>query len=467
MNPFTRIGFAFLLLVICRHAVAQNQPHILPVESFIEQVRQFHPVAKQANLVVEKAAANLLTAKGSFDPRFQLNADRKTLDGTNYYQYNNPEIKIPTPIGINVKAGFEKSNGQYINPELTKGIASYMGIEIPLLNGLLIDKKRAGLQQAKIYENQSKQERLAMINDLLFDAYMAYWQWAGSYQLYKTYNNYVNVSANRVRLIRLSFLNGDRAMMDTIEAYAQLQSFQLMQTEALLELKNRALDLSQFLWTEEANPYLIPDSYIPDTTQFEMQIPIKDIKELSAQLLQTHPELRGYQYKLESLEVARKLKFQNLLPVVNLRANLLSKDYFNYKGFNAAYLENNYKLGVTIEMPLLLRQGRGEYKNAQIKIQEVNLQRIDKLWQLTNKVSQYYNEARLRQEQILVALSMFQNYNLLLKNEELKFSQGESTLFVINSRENKALEMQQKLIELRIKYLKSVYAIDWSSGVIQ
>jgi len=48
----------------------------------------------------------------------------------------------------------------------------------------------------------------------------------------------------------------------------------------------------------------------------------------------------------------------------------------------------------------------------------------------------------------------------------LKFSNGESSLFVVNSRENKVLEMQQKLTELKAKLYKSKCAIDWVSGVL-
>ncbi|MES2647908.1 MAG: TolC family protein [Bacteroidota bacterium] len=462
INYKTGLVLALLLAVF---NLSAREVQVLTVEDFIRQVRQYHPVALQANLIVEKAEASLLSAKGGFDPVFDMDVNNKTLDGTNYYNYNNAEIKVPTLIGVDVKAGYENSNGVYKNPELTNGVASYLGIEISLLNGLLTDKKRAGLQQAKIYMNQGSQERLSMINDLLFEAYMTYWQWAASYQLFKTYTNYVTIATNRARLVEITFRNGDRSMADTIEAFTQLQNFQLMQQDALVKYKNKTLDLSKYLWTEETNPYILPGWYIPDTSHFERLLPLKNLDLLTGQLAQTHPELRTYEYKLEILEVERRLKFQSLLPSVTLKANLLSKDYFDYKGLDAAFLENNYKLGLGIQMPILVRKGRGDYKMTKIKLRETSLQQSDKLWQLQNKMGQYYNEAVIRQEQIQVALSMFKNYMALLKFEELRFSQGESSLFFINSRENKTLEIQQKLIELRLKYLEAVYAIDWTGGL--
>ena len=47
----------------------------------------------------------------------------------------------------------------------------------------------------------------------------------------------------------------------------------------------------------------------------------------------------------------------------------------------------------------------------------------------------------------------YQNYIRLQRAEEIRFQNGESSLFLINARENKALEALQKLQELRAKYV--------------
>jgi outer membrane protein TolC len=468
MNRFlkTVILVYHLAVLSCLSANAQ-QKELFSAENFIQQVKQYHPVARQANLVRERAAADLLSARGGFDPGFELNSSSKTLDGVSYYQYTNPELKIPTRIGVNLKAGYENSSGQYLNPEITNGVASYMGIEVPLLNGLLTDKKRTVLQQAKIYQQQSEQERLAMINDLLFNAYTTYWEWTGAYKLYQVYNSYLEVADKRNRLVVISFNNGDRAMADTIEAYAQLQNFRLLQAEALLELNKKTLDLSFFLWTANGEPYLLPPGYLPDTSQFSKWIPLPDTTQLIVDAEFNHPLLKTNQYKLRVLEAERKLKFQNLLPVVNLQANLLSSDYFQYKNFTSYYLENNYKLGVNVKVPLLFRQGRGEYKNIKLKIKDTDLELAKKTWEIKNKIRRYFTEIIQFQIQLQTANEMSKAYIVLLRTEELKFSQGESSLFLINTRENKTLEMQQKIIELQMKYMKAGYAIQWASGLIR
>lgn len=62
---------------------------------------------------------------------------------------------------------------------------------------------------------------------------------------------------------------------------------------------------------------------------------------------------------------------------------------------------------------------------------------------------------------------MFANYTSLLRQEDFKFQNGESSLFLVNSRENKLIETAQKLVELRIKYQKAYYATQWAGGLLR
>jgi len=129
-------------------------------EDFIQQVKQFHPVIRQAGLLERKANAELQIAKGGFDPTLTYENYQKTFDGKNYYLYTNPEIKIPTSIaGLDVKSGLENNGGFNLNPETSAGKNSYLGVEIALGKGLLLDKRRATVQQAKIFQQQSLQEQ--------------------------------------------------------------------------------------------------------------------------------------------------------------------------------------------------------------------------------------------------------------------------------------------------------------------
>jgi outer membrane protein TolC len=437
-------------------------------QQFIEQVRQFHPVAKQAKIVVQKADAELLAAKGLFDPTAQLNAERKTFDGKNYFFYTNPEVKLPTWIGADFKAGLENNGGQFLNPEVTRSQSSYLGFEMPLARGLVMDKRRAAVEQARLFRSQSDQERLGIINDLLFDSYITYWEWAGAYQLYSIYSRFLEISRDRLRFVRIAFFNGDRSVMDTVEALTQVQNFEMLQANALMRFNNTRLELSNFLWEERDSAYIIPTNYVPDTTQFVMYQLADQLDNYVSRANQENPFLRMYDFKLDALEVERKLKFQSLLPYFNVKYNLLNQGYNVFRNFDAAALfTNNYKWGIDFKIPLFLREGRGDYRKAKLKIQETNLEVSNKRWQIENKVRFYYNEMTLLEKQLRITQQALNNYQILLRNETLRFENGESSLFLVNTRENKVMESMEKLVELRIKYYKSRYATEWAAGILR
>ncbi len=463
-------GYILLLLIVlfvCKNCFAQSiQQDILTLDNFIQQVKKYHPIARQADIQIDKANAELLAAKGNFDPTFQWEASNKTFDSTNYYYYNNPELNIPLLVG-NIKAGLENNGGNFLSSEITKGKTSYLGIELPLAKGLLMDKRRAILQQAKIFTKQSDQERLIIFNNLLFESYVAYFQWAGAYQQYTAYSKFVDIADKRLRLVRIAFTNGDRALMDTTEAYTQFQNYQLLQTEAFLKWKNAGVELSNYLWKENDSIYLLEENQLPEYRQPANDMIDKNITGLINQSALQNPSLKIYDYKLNSLEVERKLKLQNLLPYFAVKANLLNQDYNVFKNVNPVFIENNYKWGVEFKIPLFLREARGDYKKTQLKIKETNLDLLYKRQQTENKIRTYLNEYNALQQQLQTVQSMYSNYQSLLNNEELKFSQGESSLFLVNSREVKLIEILQKQIELTIKYYKAKYAVEWAMGILK
>ncbi|MFP5041196.1 TolC family protein [Parasediminibacterium sp. JCM 36343] len=457
--------FGVLFLVAGCYAQS-NAPTIFTIDDFLQQVKKYHPLAKQADIQVDKALAELMAAKGAFDPALDLDASRKTLDGKNYYYYTNPELIAPLPVG-NLKTGIENNGGSNLSSEITKGKSSYIGLEIPLAKGLMIDKRRAVLQQAKILRSQSEQERLLMFNNLLFDASLAYWQWAASQQQYMAYSKFVAIASKRMRLVRIAFANGDRAMADTIEAYTQIQNYQLLQEDALLKLNNAKMELANYLWLENYTAFQLPDNYVSDRLSFANTSNFKNVEDLLAQSATQNPALQMYDYKLKGLEVERRLKAQSLLPYFTAKANLLSKDYYAPKNFGTNYLENNYKWGIDIRFSLYLREARGDYKKAQLKIKETNLELLNKRQQTENKIRSYYNEFYALAKQLQISSNMYVNYQALLHTEELKFEQGESSLFLVNSRETKVIEILQKQIDLALKCYKAKYAMEWAAGILK
>ena len=327
---------SIVALMICIPANAQvkyQQPdslQTLSAKQLIEIVKQFHPVAKQADIFIEKAKADVTIARGMFDPVLSNESAEKTFDGTNYYYYNRPELSIPTWFGVELTAGLEYLAGNRTDPEETKGRTSYVGISVPLAKNLLMDKRRAALQTAKIFREASAIEKRNILNNLLLEAMKTYWTWVQQYMYYKTVSDAVVVNEKRVELVKTAYRLGDRPAIDTAEALVQLQSFELQKSQAWLEFQNTTLDLSAFLWTSNTQPYNLSTNIVPGVDLQTLNIASTALPELNNLLviaLKNHPDLMMYNYKLNALGVEKKLKFQELLPTVNFRYNQLGKGY--------------------------------------------------------------------------------------------------------------------------------------------
>ena len=456
-------------LLACMSASAQDSIKVISAQQVMQIVKQFHPVARQADILIEKSKAEVTAARGMFDPNLQNSTAQKTFDGSDYYYYNRPEISIPTWFGIEVSAGLEYLSGSRTNPEETRGETNYLGISMPLGKGLLMDKRRAALQTAKIFRTASIVEKRNILNNLLFDAMTSYWSWVQQYQVYNILTDAVAVNEKRLELVKTGFLLGDRPAIDTTEALTQLQNFELLKSQAWLDYRNLGLELSVFLWTDAARPYNLPAAIIPaDDLQLSSiaTITTPNLNNLLEAAKKNHPELIIYDYRLDALGVEKRLKFQELLPSVNLRYNQLGRGYDVLKTASLPLFDNSFQYGLSLGIPLRLSQGRGEYRIAKLKITETQLKQSQKQLEVETKVKSYYNELTTLKSQVALQENALKNYLTLQRGEEIRFQAGESSLFLINARENKTLEALQKLQELRAKYYKTENALRWAAGLL-
>lgn len=142
--------YIFIILFIGIINVAKGQDNSLSIDNTLDIVRKFHPVIKQSFLQNEIAKNELLASKGIFDPTLQISNEEKTFDNKLYYKYTTTELKIPLWYGIDIKAGTENNIGDKIDPSLTKNNSAFAGISIDPFRGIIVDKRKNIVKQAKV-----------------------------------------------------------------------------------------------------------------------------------------------------------------------------------------------------------------------------------------------------------------------------------------------------------------------------
>lgn len=450
---------AFLLMFSLNFA--QDSLKISAAE-FISVVKNYHPLALKYQLQNKIAEAEITRARGSFDPVLAGKLGEKNIDGTKYYEQKNLELGIPTWYGIDVHGSYNHLDGQKLNNSDTKGGLYQFGVTVPLAKNLLYDKRRAMLDQAKFGLKMTEAEQAVLTNELLLEAENTYWEWVQNYEIYKLKSEIVNINKERLKLTRKTFEFGEKPAIDTVEALSQLQSFELQQRDAFLSFVKSTQQLQLYLWKENQQFYELSAMIYPSENLAE-HLAYSDfeflINDVESKQINSHQSILYYNQKQNILESERRLKWQSFLPKIDFTYNFFNKE--NYSADFLPLFDNNFQYGLKLEIPVFQREARANYQMVKIKLNQNQLDMNIKIRELDVKIETYKNEIQNYHTQIDLSRDNLQNYRKLLYAEETRYSNGESSLFLINSRENKVIEAQEKFISIRTKFLKSFNKLKW------
>lgn len=447
-----------LVLWFCHFLVWSQSENakVLSLEQFYQQVYQHHPLARQALLLRTRGDLAVSQVRGAFDPKIVSDYNQKQYDGKSYFDIWDTYVKIPTLLNVDLKAGYQRNQGVYLNPENTVPADGlyYAGISVPFGQGLIKNERNINLKKSKFEKQSFQNETDNVLNNLFFDANYAYWWWYENYQKRETVSINLELIQQRYEGIKQSISNGEKASIDSVEMLIQVQQWSNHLKEAELNLQNSLLLLQNFLWADDLDVNTLSPIYedIYFTT---------DLDDHLDWAIQNHPDLKKLTIESSLLELDRKWNSEQLKPIIDVNYNLLfptqSTDY-------APVYSNNYKLGFQFVFPLLIRKERAKLKIVKIKQQEYDLKINQKNREVINKIQQSYNKVYILQEMIEQQEEIQINYERMLQAEQIRFENGESSVFLLNSRENKKLLGQIKLIELQAKYHRSVGELKWATG---
>ncbi len=423
----------------------------LSYNEFLGFVKKHHPMVKSANLEVSVSQANLMAARGGFDPKIEVDYDKKQFKNSEYFSILNSSFKIPTWYGIDLKAGFEQNEGLFLNPEnaLPKPGLTSFGITIPLAQGLLINQRMSDLQKAKYQIKLSDADQKLQTISVLYDAALAYFNWKKTSDEVRLYQNYVQNAELRFLGIKTLITQGDKPAIDSIEAAIVVKNRKLSLEDATLKLNKSRLEVSNFLWLENNIPVELQEETFPEEKlELTIQETLKTADVLNSDFsIVTHPKINALQSKIAILNIDRKLKSNLLLPKIDVGYSYLSQPQFINE-----YKFENYKLEVNFKYPLFLRKELGGLKLAKFKVQETALAlELEKI-QLTNKIKAQKIEIESLTKQKNIVSNLVKDNQTMLSSEERLFTFGESSLFLINTRENNlvAAQLSQITIENRL-----------------
>lgn len=442
MKYWISISWLFSFVLLAQSQVPDTSLSF-SYQEYMTIVMEHHPMAYQAQLKLESGDAYLQKGRGGFDPKLVGDAHQKYYDGKQYYSYLHGGLKVPTWFGIELMAGYDNNAGDRLNKEsYTPDLGLWnAGIAVNLGQGMFIDQRRADLKQAKLMQQNSIQEQKLMLNELKLQAAQAYYDWYKAYTKRRLLEENLSLVKIRLENLRESVKFGDIPAVDTLKVSIQVQDRKLKFMQAEVELLNKRIWLNTYLWQDGFLPLEVDSLLVPELNTIA-QPALVDVQNT----VDTHPEIMLFQNDIRGVMIDTRMKREALKPKLELKYNALGDQSGN--GIVQDYALTNYKWGATFAYPIFTRKERANVKLNEIKLETQESKLAMKKTQLSYKIESVQNSLNNTFAQIEVQENAVEMYKSLLDAEQNLFNAGESSQFLINTRDQNLLEARIKLIEL-------------------
>jgi outer membrane protein TolC len=464
------VMYCLCLIATCVTLPAQSEA-TLTYATYLSVVAKSHPIARQTELLQPQAVATLLAARGMFDTKAYSDWRQKSFDGKRYFTEGASGIETPSWYGLTWKAEYLNYTGAFINPEnrLPPIGQAALGLEMSALQGLLTDERRTAIKQAKQLAIMNANERLQVLNELLYSAGTAYWNWVSAHQQNEIIKKARVLAQQRFENQQESFISGDKPAIDTLEAWIQVLTRDAELIDAQRYIFETAHKMAVFVWSESGMPLAPADDLVPDLLQVYVQdTGLPFVTATFGPLVDKHPEVLQYDLKLRALEIEQRLKREKLKPKLQLAYQFLGNGLnlgppAGYAGIDGVLFQN-YKWEISFSQPVFLRKERADLKLNQLKLKENQLSRQLKRQEIQNKQQIAQNQLVALRSEVRLLEQITKNYTTLQEAELTKFQIGESSLFLVNARENKRIESEIKLAKTQAEVKKAEVLVRYASA---
>lgn len=417
--------------------VVPSMAQTISWDAFRTSVLQRSQEVRVAEAKVAEARAHRMSAFAAFEPKVNLSSEGKDYGNDLQYRLDHAEARLGLPGGIDIVGGAIQSTGAFINPERktpTEGIVNF-GISAPI-GGALIFSDRQYEWGASSRNLEIEEAKFDLISrKVLLNAVKVYAFWQAQSEVQRAVDDALNVAEERLRLVRESFRLGERSEMDTLEAYLSwvdrradaakqlnLTAEAVANAEALLrgaDTNNVNLvglkpqDLPVVLWR--------PQNGFPPTPESSLSIPMLDVVNAV----------------LRRERLATTTAWAQWIPAPYVDYRLLQ---WGGSAWNPEAVQ--WKVGFTV--PLFNQKARAELMGARARLRAAQADATGTFNQIQVLRRQLSQQVIAINDELSALQSSETAAYALLQQERRRFALGESTMFILASRETKYLEAVQK-----------------------
>lgn len=451
-----RLG-VFLQLILLGLTLPALAETPLSWDEVLQSVKLHYPIIHAARQSIIKAEGQYLAAKGAFDPSL---SSRYISSPTGGYVYNYSETYVTVPTtyrGLQVFSGYRRGVGNfpiYDNYyETNTGGEVRAGIVLPLLRNSSTDANRAQLEKSNLDIYVQKQNFMLTKIDILKNAGYAYWNWVGEGQKVLVYQHLLSLALERQKALEKRYQLGDAARIDAVENKRLVVQRQIALILAQRSLQQASFVLSLFYRDHSGR------TIIPTPAQLPHGLLLRAENEAAPSLNRNnednfilhHPLVERIEKEIKMSNIDVGLARNSYLPTVNTLF-YTAKDY----GVGDPLKEpTSYNVEVQFNFPVLLRQARGDTAAALSKLYSLSDQeKLAKdnirvaLQDSANQLKMVAQQVQMTDQELVLAREVE-------KAEQIRFTQGDSSIFLVNQREQSVVETEIRAIDAKVSFYKA------------
>ena len=448
-----------------KHPASKSQT--LTIEQVLSATLEHHPSLKGEMQERVAADADLLSARGAFDPSIKGEGLSYATGG---YSGNYGGAYVEQPLqfyGSKIVGGYRIGDGTfpiYDNYYETnsQGEAQF-GVEVPILRDGPIDRRRANIGRSEagqtIADSMVELRRI----ELARAAAMTYWDWTAARNKVRVFKRLLDVAQERDRQIAERVKRGDLPEFDRTDNQRAVLQRQSQFLSAERAVKNTEFNLGLFFRDSEGKPVDVSSKRSPERIPLPMFDTLTSVESSLEEALDSRPEFKAIDGQRKQNELELTLARNQILPRLDLRV-------YSAKDFGPGddkREEAELKGGLRVEIPLRTRTQEGRVDFFEARQRKLEFTETFLKERIRADVQDALNAVEIARKRVDVATQEVAASRDLAQGELKRFDMGDSNLIFVNLREQNAADAEVREIESLQDYQKACAAFEAAIARIQ
>jgi outer membrane protein, heavy metal efflux system len=456
--------FLLFLFALFSPVRAYGSEQILDLEDFLDSVLERFPLIVAAEQERFIAEGRMRTALGAFDVTWRNRAMIRPLGFYEVRRFDSMLEKPAETLGMNLFAGYRRGTGHFPVYEgkdvTTDGGEFRAGVELPLMRNRDIDQRRGGLRTADLGMSLAEQSIALQKIDVVLRASFAYWNWVATGKTTEIIKSLLVTAQLRDDGIRERVLQGDLPEFERKDNLRNVLERESQLVRAERNFQEASIQLSLFFRDERGNTILPIKNQLPRAFPPAVLPDVMDENELYERALRSRPELRTIQLEQDQNTVEIELAENEFSP----RLDFLMEVSKDVGGRDRTREQAELESGFFFEVPIERRQARGRMESARAKALQITNQEKFFREQILADVQDALSAIRNAKGQIEIVQQEVKFAEELEEGERIRFRAGESTILIVNLREQATADTAVRRVDALAEYHKSEALLKASIG---